>query len=116
MEASVEGSISGVGTGFGTISADAPLPTLGIYGTLAITDRLSIGGRAGLLSIEIGDDSGDLQDFFASVDYYFTRNVGIGVGYKYVDIDVRIKEDFYRQLYKINQSGPVAYLSIGFGS
>jgi hypothetical protein len=50
------------------------------------------------------------------VDYFFTKNVGIGLGYKYIDIDVKIKEDAYRQLYNINQSGPVAYLSVGFGS
>ena len=116
IEAGVAGSIEGVGSGAGDVSADVPLPSLGIYGTLALTKKLSIGGRAGLFSIEVGDDTGDLQDFFASIDYFFTKNVGVGVAYKYIDIDVKIKEDTYRQVYKINQSGPVAYLTIGFGS
>ena len=116
IEAGVAGSIDGVGSGSGDVSADVPLPSFGIYGTLAITKKLSIGGRAGLFSIEVGDDTGDLQDFFASIDYFFTKNVGIGLAYKYINIDVKIKEDTYRQLYKIRQSGPVAYLSIGFGS
>jgi hypothetical protein len=116
IEAGVSGTVSGIGSGSGDVSADVPLPSFGIYGTLALTNKLSIGGRAGLFSLELGDDSGDLQDFFASVDYFFTKNVGIGLGYKYIDIDVKIKEDAYRQLYNINQSGPVAYLSVGFGS
>lgn len=116
IEAGVAGSIEGVGSGSGDVSADVPLPSLGIYGTLALTKKLSIGGRAGLFSIELGDDTGDLQDFFASIDYFFTKNVGVGLAYKYIDIDVKIKEDTYRQVYKINQSGPVAYLTIGFGS
>jgi len=116
VEAGVAGSIDGLGSGSGDVSADVPLPSLGIYGTLAITKKLSIGGRAGIFSIELGDDSGDLQDFFASVDYFFTKNVGVGLAYKYINIDVKIKEDAYYQLYKIRQSGPVAYVSVGFGS
>ena len=116
IEAGVSGSISGVGSGSGKVSADVPLPSLGLYGTLALTKKLSIGGRAGLFSIDLGDDSGDLQDFFASVDYFFTKNIGIGLAYKYINIDVKIKEDEYRQTYNIRQSGPVAYVSVGFGS
>lgn len=116
VKAGVSGSIDGVGSGSGNVSADVPLPSFGIYGTLAITKKLSIGGRAGLFSIELDDDSGDLQDFFASIDYFFTKNIGVGLAYKYINIDVKIKEDAYYQLYKIRQSGPVAYLSVGFGS
>jgi len=116
IEAGVSGSIGGVGSASGDVSADVPLPSFGIYGTLALSDKLSIGGRAGLFSAEIGDDSGDLQDFFASIDYFFTKNIGIGIAYKYINIDVEIKEEDYRQLYNIKQSGPVAYVSFGFGS
>ena len=116
IEAGVAGNIDGVGSGSGDVSADVPLPSFGVYGTLALTKKLSIGGRAGLFSIEVGDDTGDLQDFFASIDYFFTKNIGVGLAYKYIDIDVKIKEDTYRQVYNINQSGPVAYLTIGFGS
>lgn len=116
IEAGVAGSIAGVGSGSGEVSADVPLPSLGIYGTLALTKKLSIGGRAGLFSIELGDDTGNLQDFFASIDYFFTKNIGVGLAYKYIDIDVKIKEDTYRQIYKIRQSGPVAYISFAFGS
>jgi len=116
IEAGVSGSIGGVGSASGNVSADVPLPSFGVYGTLALTNKLSIGGRAGIFSIEVGDDSGDLQDFFASIDYFFTKNVGIGLAYKYINIDVKIKEDTYRQVYDIKQSGPVAYVSIGFGS
>ncbi len=116
IEAGISGSIDRVGSASGNVTADVPLPSFGLYGTLAITKKLSIGGRAGIFSLAVGDDSGDLQDFFASVDYFFTKNVGVGFAYKYINIDVEIKEEDYRQLYNIRQSGPVAYLSIGFGS
>lgn len=116
IEAGISGSAEGLGSGSAYVSADVPLPSLGIYGTLALTKNLSIGGRAGLFSIDIDEDEGDLQDFFASVDYFFTKNFGVGVGYKYLNIDVKIKEEDYRQVYKIRQSGPVAYLTLGFGS
>jgi len=116
IEAGVSGSIGGVGSASGNVSADVPLPSLGVYATVALTKKLSIGGRAGIFSLDIGDDSGDLQDFFASIDYFFTKNVGVGLAYKYINIDVKIKEDTYRQTYDIKQSGPVAYVSIGFGS
>jgi hypothetical protein len=116
IEAGVSGSAAGLGSGSGEITADVPLPSFGVYGTVALTKKLSIGGRAGLFSLELGDDSGDLQDFFASIDYFFSKNIGVGLAYKYINIDVKIKEDTYSQLYKIRQSGPVAYVSIGFGS
>jgi hypothetical protein len=116
IEAGLSGSAEGLGSGSASVSADVPLPSLGIYGTLALTKNLSIGGRAGLFSIDIDEDEGDLQDLFASVDYFFTKNFGVGVGYKYINIDVKLKEDDYRQTYKIRQSGPVAYLSLGFGA
>lgn len=116
IEAGISGSVEGIGSGSGFVSAEVPLPSFGLYGTLALTKKLSIGGRAGLFSIDVEEDEGDLQDFFASIDYFFTKNIGIGVGYKYINIDVKIKEEDYRQVYKIRQSGPVAYLSLGFGS
>jgi NADH-quinone oxidoreductase subunit E len=51
--------------------------------------------RDGLFSIEVGDDSCNLQDFFASIDYFFTKNVGIGLAYKYINIDVVTFYIFY---------------------
>lgn len=116
IEAGLSGSAEGIGSGQGYVSAEVPLPSVGIFGTLAITKNLSIGGRAGLFSIDVGDDEGNLQDLFASIDYFFSKNIGIGVGYKYINIDVKLKEDDYRQIYRITQSGPVAYLTFGFGS
>ena len=116
IEAGVGGSIEGIGSGHYDVSADVPLPTIGLYATLALTDRLSVGGRAGFLSLNIDDDEGTLYDLFASADYFFTKNFGIGIGYKFVRADVKVQKDTYRQLYDIRQSGPVAYVTFGFGS
>jgi len=118
--ASIDISLAGTATDLGSasarITADVPLPSVGVYGTIALTRSLSIGGRAGLFSIDYGDDKGKLQDLFASVDYFFGKNFGVGIGYKYVNIDVKLKQDDYYQLYNISQSGPVAYATLGFGS
>jgi hypothetical protein len=116
IEAGLSGSAEGIGSGQGYVTAEVPLPSVGVYGTLAVTQNLSVGGRAGLFSVDIGDDEGDLQDLFASVDYFFSKNFGVGIGYKYINIDVKLKEDDYRQIYRISQSGPVAYVTVGFGS
>ena len=116
IDISLSGSAEGIGSAEGQLTADVPLPSVGIFGTIALTRNLSLGGRAGLFSITYGDDKGDLQDLFASLDYFFGKNFGVGIGYKYINIDVKLKEDEYYQLYKISQSGPVVYATLGFGS
>jgi len=114
IQADAEGSIEGVGSARGEIDEEVPLPTAGIYATIALNDRFSIAGRAGILSLDIGDISGDLNDLFGGLDFAVTRNLGIGIGYRYVAIDVEVEETDYKQIYDITQSGPVAYLSLGF--
>ena len=57
--------------------------------------------------------SGSFVDFTAGLDYYFTKNVGIGGGYEYSKItyhDANTPQVGIEYKY----SGPLVYVSIAF--
>ena len=105
----------GVG-GVGAQSGDvlAPLPTIGIYGAYAFSPRWLLSGRVDYFSLSSGDYDGSLVNLTAGLDYRFTRNFGMGVGWRYVDYDVTVTKSRYNGgiTYKFN--GPTLYATLSF--
>ena len=114
--------LSGQGTGVLTGTAfqreahDAlvPLPTVGLYGSYVVSPVLIVRGRVDFLSLKYGDYDGRLVNWMAALDWRFSKNVGAGFGYRYVDYRVEAtKSDFTGEV-KYTFKGPTIFINAGF--
>ena len=103
-------SLAGANVAKRTGDALAPLPTIGFYGAYAITPRWLLSGRVDFFSLNYNDYDGSLINLVGAVDYRFTRNFGIGVGYRYVDYDLEVTKSSFTGSVQYQFSGPVLYL------
>jgi outer membrane autotransporter protein len=103
-------SLAGANVAKRTGDALAPLPTIGLYGSYAITPRWLLSGRVDFFSFSYNDFDGSLVNAVAGVDYRFTRNFGIGLSYRYVDYDLDVTRSSFTGGVKYEFSGPMLYL------
>ena len=92
----------------------APLPTLGLFGSWEIMDDLTLSGRIEFMSLGIDDFDGRLFNAQANLTYRIFDNVGLGLGYRFVDYRVDVEKDDWvgRAEYAFN--GPQVLLQVGF--
>ena len=103
-------SLAGANVARRTGDALAPLPTIGFYGSYAFTPRWLLSGRVDIFSFSYNEFDGSLVNAVAAVDYRFTRNFGIGLGYRYVDYDLDVTKSSFSGAVQYRFSGPVLYL------
>ena len=103
-------SLAGANVSQRTGDALAPLPTIGIYGAYALTPRWLLTGRADIFSFSYDDYDGSLVNLVAGIDYRFSRNFGVGLGYRYVDYDLDVTKSSFSGNIQYEFSGPVLYL------
>ncbi len=58
-----------------------PIPVLGAHFEMTLTRRLFWRAEGNFFVARISEYDGNLNEFATSLDYYFTRNVGLGAGY-----------------------------------
>ena len=118
----LEFSISGQGSAGGApVSSQvrrkdflAPMPTVGLYTTFEVMPRVTINARADYLSLGIDDYDGSLLNAQASVSYRLMDNVGIGVGYRYVDYDLDVTKTDVIGNFDYQFWGPSFFIEVGF--
>jgi len=121
-EARADASVGGAAVGDVRESVDGVIPTLGLFGTVALSEKWSITGRvSGIAISELGDiEDGNWLDASASVVYRPFENIGFGLGYSFLDADVEgdfsSGGDEFRGKVEFDYNGPLAFIEIGFGS
>lgn len=90
--------IGNLSTGFQTerYHAPAPVPAIGLYAHYALSPRWLISGRAdfmdlnisrfAMFGIDLRDVDGRVVSLEASTEYRLFDNLGLGVGYRYMDV------------------------------
>jgi hypothetical protein len=91
----------------------APLPAFGMFVDYAIRKNLVFRGNVRALNIEFGDFTGKFLDTKFTLDWYFYKHLGIGIGAARTSIDFRDDgDDPFRVTYEYG--GFMAYLAIAF--
>jgi len=106
-----------VGTSTGTEDTNflAPVPGIGGFFKYTILPRCFVYATIkGLPTITISGYSGSMIDVTAGLDYYFTKNFGIGAGYEYSSITYKNANATPRLGIEYKYSGPLAYASVTF--
>lgn len=96
------------------ISEVLPIPTLGLYGTYAISRRLAVEGKVQYLQASYGNYSGDILIANAALSFAMMESSSLVIGYKYIDIDVSHDGRSTKETYSVDFGGPYAAISIGF--
>ena len=116
--------ISAIGSGGNIDTAEradtlAPLPTIGLYGHYAFSPRWLLQGRADYFTLEYEEYSGTLLNFNVGLEFQLAKHVGLGAGYRYVDLEFTaertlsvgsVSDDFSGE-FQYHYSGPTLYLS-----
>ena len=106
--------ISGAGFQRELHQATVPLPTLGLYGTYMITPQLGLRGRFDFLSFNYDQYDGRLLNWLAALDWRFSKNVGAGVGYRYVDYKLDATKNNFTGEVRYTFKGPTIFINAGF--
>lgn len=74
-------------------SATFPVATLGLDATWAPLSRLNVRGAIGGLYVKISSVRASVGNANLDVEYFLTRNFGLGIGYAYTRLGVEETED-----------------------
>ena len=104
------------GSGFQTEGHDAlaPLPTVGLYGTYVINPQFMVRSRIDFLSLKYQDYDGRLVNFMAALDWRFAKNVGAGLGFRYVDYKLEATKTNFTGEVRYKFQGPTIFINAGF--
>lgn len=91
-----------------------PLPTIGAYGTYAFAPSWLASGRADAFAIDYKGHKGRLLNLQANVQYRFTGNFALGVGYRYDQYKVTETRRDPRGELRYTFQGPQVFIDAGF--
>ncbi len=118
LDAQIAGnaSVDGNDIGYSTQGDDflAPLPNIGGYGAYAFSSKLIVTGRVDWFSASIGDYSGGLLSMGADVQYQAFENVGFGIGYHYLNVDISVDTSDWHGEADYTYHGPKLYMTMNF--
>jgi hypothetical protein len=95
-------------------SSWAPLPVFGLSADFFLTPRWTATLFGEGLKLKVGDIDGSIYYVGASTDYMFSRNWGVGIGYRLTDIKVDLDKGNFRGHVGWRTDGYVAYLQARF--
>jgi len=92
----------------------APLPNLRVNGLYAFTPKWVLRGSLGWLSVDIDNWNGEYTYLRLSSDYRISDHLGIGLGYRYYNINVSHRGSRAKSTFDLSYRGPALYLKYGF--
>lgn len=95
-------------------SETVPLPNLSLYSNYSFSKSINLNARVDLFALKVGDYRGQLIDVQAAVAARLSRNIGAGLGYRYVDYNLRVRKDDLRAEANYAYHGPFAFLELTF--
>jgi hypothetical protein len=97
-----------------TASVTAPLPNLSVAGGISFGKNLYLMGDLGYLSLKYDKYDGELISARGGLEWRPVRHFGLGAGYQYVDVDLKVDETDSEERYNVRFYGPVLFVSVGF--
>ncbi len=92
----------------------APLPNLSLGGGYRLAENVFADARIGWLSLSYDRYEGRLFSARSAVEWRAWKNVGFGVAYQFVDIEVDVEGSRSDERYELEFYGPILFVSAGF--
>ena len=93
-----------------SVDAAAPLPNIGGWYRYSPSDKWMFSLRYDWLSASVNDVSGRVTNGVIGANYSLSENIGIGLNYQRFNLDVKVKDEFWRGRADITYSGPNLYI------
>ncbi len=97
-----------------SVSADLPLPNLGMWYWRSLSPRWLLTSRLDWFSASIGDYSGDLWNAGVGIDFQAWEHVSFGLSYQLFKIDVDVDKTNWHGNVKLQQDGPALSMSFNW--
>ena len=92
----------------------APVPLLGIEAEGQITETVSLGARFRAFGATVSPYSGNVEEALAHVDWFISKNVGVGGGFEWARFDVKKTQDSKTIQITYRYDGPRIYVIVTF--
>ena len=91
----------------------APIPSMMLFVDYALTQRLILRTHAGFFRLDLDDIEGRLIETRLTLDYFFAKHFGVGLGLEGSDISYRERDD--KPIFvDVSQSSIVLYVGVAF--
>ncbi len=94
----------------------APLPVIGMGFDHKLTGKWHLSGGFRYFNIEYEDEySGTLTEVLVGATHHTFKNVGFGIAYNYMNLDIESTDVDFTGLLNIKYQGPYAYVRVRLG-
>ena len=93
-------------------SPSIPVPVIGVNGVHQLGGNFSLEGSAQLFYLEVGSIGGKLFDGRLSLNYRFTKNFGVGLGYNLFNLKVTKDSSAFTGKFKLKYDGLMAFMNL----
>lgn len=112
---SIEAGIESSGSALNEIAkADSPLPMAGLSFGWNLTPKLQLMIAGEYLPVDYADFDGVIASYRSGLRFSVFENLGVGVGYDILDVDVDSQSSSFSGFVKYRQQGPKAFVSMRF--
>ena len=96
------------------VKVSTPLPTLGVYGLLALGEKWRLGADIDVFALDFDHYDGHMAYVSLELDRKFGDLIGAGIGYNFYRTKLESKDDRLRGTLETTHHGPKLYLTIAF--
>lgn len=93
---------------------DTPLPTMGLFGSVALRGQWQLAAELGLFALEFDRYEGYSGHAILNLDRRFSEHVSAGVGYNFYATRLNAGDDDYSGLLRTRNHGPKVFISWHF--
>ncbi len=103
--------VNTLATDVSAAKVSGPLPNIGAWYYYSPSPKWFIGGRLDWLEASIDRYDGGITNISAGVNYQLFQNVGLGLNYQVIQLDVDVDNDRWRGSVDLDFDGAFLYLS-----
>ena len=93
-------------------SKSAPLPNVGVYGSVRVWGPLAVQGNVDAFKLRVGKFKGTLLDGQLGLNYRLMKNLGIGAAYRYAHYKIQARTKSWDGTLWYTYKGPMAYVEL----
>jgi len=96
------------------LQVNAPLPTLGIFGSVAVSNQWRLGADINVFALDFDQYDGYMAYLNLGLDRRFGDVISAGIGYNLYAMRLNAKDEDLNGTFRIRYHGPKLYMSFKF--
>jgi hypothetical protein len=97
-----------------SVRVSAPLPNIGAWYTYSVSPKWAFKARFDWISASVDPYEGHLINASLGANYQMLKNVGFGLSYNYFELDVKIRDTYWKGRAETRYKGFFAFLSFNW--